>query len=184
MNTQLTPDMLRLLCIINYYTSDDPESSLKWVKELPMLAIIYQGIIDGFFPSYDYAPWSVQMLDGTRQWLNISREGKDDIEDLLELRMISVLRLSTSDYGYVTAYRLSELGRSEVEKLDADFCNTVRELIDCSCGSLKEVIIKDRKFFFQCQCGDDVPITIDEMEDISYESKAYLPGYLRLGDGR
>ncbi len=110
MDDEFTDDMMRLLLVIDAYTREGHEDNPIWVKELPLMAIIYQGIVKRIFRDYDYSPWSVPMLDGTREWLNISREGKDDLEDLLNLRMISILRVSTSQYGFVTAYRLTESG--------------------------------------------------------------------------
>ena len=55
MSTEITDDMLRLLLVIKEYTNTDDDSSLDWVKELPLMAVIYQGIVDGLFQDYDYA---------------------------------------------------------------------------------------------------------------------------------
>jgi hypothetical protein len=59
--------MMRLLCVINEHTKSEKDANPIWLKELPLKAIIYMGIIKEVFKDYDYAPWSVPMLDGSRQ---------------------------------------------------------------------------------------------------------------------
>ncbi len=180
MSIEITEDMLRLVLVIDEYTKSD--SSLDWVKELPLMAVIYQGIVGGLFKDYDYAPWSVSMLDGTRQWLNVSREGKDDLEDLLDIKYISMLRLSTSQYGYLTAYRLTPEGKEKVNDIPYELQEESRNFVHCKCGSIKHIVMEDRKFFFECtQCKERNQIHIDRIEDVSYKSRVYLPKYLRSG---
>ncbi|MFW9847861.1 MAG: hypothetical protein ACFFF4_01910 [Candidatus Thorarchaeota archaeon] len=182
MSIEVTDDMLRLLLVIKEYTSSDHASTLDWVKELPLMAVIYQGIIDGIFQDYDYAPWSVSMLDGTRQWLNVSREGKDDLEDLLDLRNISMLRLSTSQYGFLTAYRLTKKGEKVARGVDPALQSDVQRLVRCECGGIKHIIIENRKFFFECTvCNKREQIHIDQIEDLAYTTRVYIPDYLRSG---
>lgn len=179
MESELTKDQMKLLYVVDEYTREGEEDRPVWVKELPIMAIIYQGIITGVFVDYDYAPWSVPMLDGTRQWLNVSREGKDDIEDLLNLRMISILRVSTSQYGYITAYRLTELGEKAVKGIPQNLCDEVHELIYCKeCDELVSVAIIDRQFYFQCEkCNETRLVGLDNIEDIPYATKPYLPSF-------
>jgi len=64
MDEEFTDDMMRLLLVIDAYTREGHEDNPIWVKELPLMAIIYQGIVKRLFRDYDYAPWSVPMLDG------------------------------------------------------------------------------------------------------------------------
>jgi hypothetical protein len=182
MSIEVTDDMLRLLLVIKEYTQSDKDSRLDWVKALPMMAVIYQGIIDGVFRDYDYAPWSVSMLDGTRQWLNVSREGKDDLEDLLDLRYISMLRLSTSQYGYLSAYRLTKLGEETAEEANPELLKDAQKIVRCECGGIKHIVLEDRKFYFECtKCQKRTIIQIDHIEDLAYSSRVYLPDYLQSG---
>ena len=167
---------MRLLCIINEYTKDGEEKNPIWIKELPIMALIYLGTIKGVFSNYDNAPWSVKMLDGTRQWLNISREGLDDLEDLLNLQMIAILRVSTAQYGYVTAYRLTSIGYNVLSDIPTKIKDEVQTLISGDCDTPMNVVIRDRKFFLQCKSTElEIPIPIDEIEDVSYETRPYLP---------
>ncbi|MHA2423940.1 MAG: hypothetical protein ACXAEF_04085 [Candidatus Thorarchaeota archaeon] len=178
MDEEFTDDMMRLLLVIDSYTREGHEENPIWVKELPLMAIIYQGIVKGIFRDYDYAPWSVPMLDGTREWLNISREGKDDLEDLLNLRMISILRVSTSQYGFVTAYRLTELGQDQIKTATEPIQQEVTGLIHHSCGGLFSVAMNGSDISFRCDpCNFNEEIPIGEIEDIPYTTSAYLPSF-------
>jgi len=176
MAEEFTEDMMRLLLVIDSYTHTSDEENLTWVKELPLMSIIYQGIVDGIFRDYDYAPCSVPMLDGTREWLNISREGKDDLEDLLNLRYISILRVSSSEYGYVTAYRLTDIGTEIINTISKEIKTEICNLIFHDCGTLLDVLVKGPTIVFRCsQCDIEIPIQIGDIEDIPYSTKAYLP---------
>ena len=124
------------------------------------------------------------MLDGTRQWLNVSREGKDDLEDLLDLRNISMLRLSTSQYGYLTAYRLTKKGEKVASGVNPDLLSDVQRLIRCECDGIKHVVMENRKFYFECiECYKRERILIDQIEDVAYTSRVYTPDYLLFGGG-
>jgi hypothetical protein len=175
---EFTDDMMRLLLVIDAYTREGHEDNPIWVKELPLMTIIYQGIVKGIFRDYDYAPWSVPMLDGTREWLNVSREGKDDLEDLLNLRMISILRVSTSQYGFVTAYRLTELGQEKISTATDSIKQEAKGLIHHSCGELYTVVMSGSDISLRCDsCDFSEPIPIGDIEDIPYTTKAYLPSF-------
>ena len=176
MDNGLTDDLIKLLYIIQAYTESEDQENPTWIKELPLMAIIYQGIVKGIFSDYDYAPWSVPMLDGTRQWLNISREGKDDLEDLLNLKYIAILRLSTSHYGFVTAYRLTDAGKDLLNNVKSSLKDEVQSLIHHDCGSLFDVVVNNSKILFVCKgCKFESEIRIGDIEDIPYSTKAYLP---------
>jgi len=178
MDDEFTDDMMRLLLVIDAYTREGHEDNPIWVKELPLMAIIYQGIVKRLFRDYDYSPWSVPMLDGTREWLNISREGKDDLEDLLNLRMLSILRVSTSQYGFVTAYRLTESGQKKINDATESIKQETMALIHHTCGDLYSIVMNGSEISFRCDpCNFDEEILIGEIEDIPYTTKAYLPSF-------
>jgi len=178
MDDEFTDDMMRLLLVIDAYTREGHEDNPIWVKELPLMAIIYQGIVKRIFRDYDYSPWSVPMLDGTREWLNISREGKDDLEDLLNLRMLSILRVSTSQYGFVTAYRLTESGQEKINDATESIRQETMALIHHTCGDLYSIVMNGSDISFRCDpCNFDEEILIGEIEDIPYTTKAYLPSF-------
>lgn len=178
MDDEFTDDMMRLLLVIDAFTREGHEDNPIWVKELPLMAIIYQGIVKRIFRDYDYSPWSVPMLDGTREWLNISREGKDDLEDLLNLRMLSILRVSTSQYGFVTAYRLTESGQEKINDATESIRQETMALIHHTCGDLYSIVMNGSEISFRCDsCNFGEEILIGEIEDIPYTTKAYLPSF-------
>ena len=77
-----TNDHLKLLYMVSRYaacaeTADDEET---WVRKNSLLVLMYEGIVEGVY-DYDYAPIS-QLVGRKRLWLNITQEGKDDIDDL------------------------------------------------------------------------------------------------------
>jgi len=110
--------------------------------------------------------------------LNISREGKDDLEDLLNLRMISILRVSTSQYGFVTAYRLTESGQEKINGATESIRQETMALIHHTCGGLYNVAMNGSDISFRCDpCNFNEEILIGEIEDIPYTTKAYLPSF-------
>jgi hypothetical protein len=82
--------------------------------------------IEGVF-DYDYAPVSEQVVSLTRVafieikgnrrvYLNISQEGRDDIDDLREVSAINGLKLSSQEYQSITAYQVSDKGTVKCKK--------------------------------------------------------------------
>ena len=63
---------------------------------------------------YDYAPMSL-LVGQKRMWLNITQEGKDDIDDLRAGGLLNALKLSSEDLQPVTAYQVSDMGKEIVE---------------------------------------------------------------------
>ena len=78
-------DMLRV-------TAEEQEG---WIRKNSLLVLIFEGIVAGVF-DYDYAPVSA-MVGTKRVWLNISQEGKDDIDDVRQGGLINGLKLSSED---------------------------------------------------------------------------------------
>ena len=54
----------------------------KWMRKPALIVLIYEGIVANVF-DFDYAPQS-DLIENRRVWLNISQEGKSDIEFLRE----------------------------------------------------------------------------------------------------
>jgi len=86
-------------------------TSERWARRVPLLVLIYEGVLAGLFEEYDFAPASV--FHGMEIIaLNVSREGADDLVDLQEVGMVLELRLASRDHTGVHAYQLSSKGRS------------------------------------------------------------------------
>lgn len=108
----LTSDQQKLLYLIGVYTdaTDQLENREHWFKDGPLIAAMYELTVEGVFETYDYAAMSVLCLDGLHRFMNVTREGLDDLNDLRELGLLDHLKISTVQYGTVTAYRLTKQG--------------------------------------------------------------------------
>ena len=90
-----TMNHMKLLYLISKYShcAQTVHEKERWIRKLPMLVLIYEGIVQKVF-DYDYAPAS-EVVETTRVYLNVSQEGKDDLDDLVEGKLVKGLRLST-----------------------------------------------------------------------------------------
>ncbi|MFX1564353.1 MAG: hypothetical protein ACFFCH_00015 [Promethearchaeota archaeon] len=180
---ELTKDQRKLLFLIGTYAHETQVSDEQeyWFKDGPLLAAIYELTVEGVFETYDYAAMSILCLDGYRRFMNISREGIDDLNDLRELGLLDHLKISTSQYGTVTGYRLTEQGcefLSHVSDEEREGVNKVIRCNDCD-GALKQIECENfEQYYFQCPtCNCITEIRIFDIEDVSYISKAK---FLRL----
>ena len=104
----------KLLVLISKYgqmpVADEPET---WIRELPLLVLVYEGITAGVF-EMDYSPQCMTMSHTgvtRRMFLNISQEAKSAIDELREQKLISALKISSEDLQSVTAFQVGEYGR-------------------------------------------------------------------------
>ncbi|MFX1475344.1 MAG: hypothetical protein ACFFCO_07705 [Promethearchaeota archaeon] len=146
-----------------------------------MFAAIYELTAEGVFETYDYAPVSILGLDGFHRFMNISVEGKDDLDDLRELGLLNHMKISTTTYGTVTAYRLSDKGMKMYMEVPTKMRTPIDKLVHCPRHKTKlmEIVcIGFEKYFFHCpSCDYEREILIFEIEDVSYTS---TPRFIRL----
>ena len=107
-----TVNHLKLLYLISKYShcAQTVHEKERWIRKLPMLVLLYEGIVQRVF-EYDYAPAS-EVVETARVYLNVTQEGKDDLDDLVEGKLVKGLRLSTKEHQSVTAYQISPAGCS------------------------------------------------------------------------
>ena len=103
-------DHARLIYLVSLYASyaKNIHENETWIRHLPLLVLIYEGIVNGNL-DYDYAPFNTLIsCNGTsiRRWINISQEGKGAIEDMREKKLLNGLKLSTDDFQPSTAYQV------------------------------------------------------------------------------
>eukprot|EP01046_Picozoa_sp_COSAG06_P084555 COSAG06_NODE_31339_length_523_cov_0.823113_2_plen_135_part_01 len=120
---------MKLLYMISRYaecaaTADDDET---WIRKNSLLVLMYEGIVEGVF-DYDYAPMSL-LVGRKRLWLNITQEGKDDIDDLRQGGLLNGLKLSSEDLQPVTAYQVSAKGKELASLIPREFRTEVDNLI-------------------------------------------------------
>jgi len=174
---EITQEMRRVLYLIAEYTKKGDEYGKLIIKELPLKAIIFKGIIDKVL-DYDYAPIS-QMYIESRRYLNISQEGKDDLNDLRELGFLNKIRLATKKHFYIYSYELTEKGIKYLNVIPEEDKKAMERLIFCPCGERYEIPVLEIGVFMKCE-KDHLFINtgITEIEDVSYESK---PIYISTG---
>ena len=162
---------------------------------LPLLVIIYEGIIKGVF-DHDYAPQPYR-VNGTRMYLNLSQEGLDDVDDLREGGLLMAMRLQTDKYQSSMAIRTTELGlRYLEENLDEESKRMVQKLVYVPVpgaemrsqhdrGSLTDEFVKikwdaeESAFVLYGHNGFRRISTITEVEAVSYVSSPYICSHLR-----
>ncbi len=102
----ISRDAEKLLYLISLYTKNEGELE-KWIKNYAFWALIYHGIVEKVFEKYDYTPVIV-MWYGVLRIANISMEAEADIFRLRKEGLINKLRLATSKYRYITAYKITK----------------------------------------------------------------------------
>jgi WD repeat-containing protein 35 len=177
-----TMNHMKLLYLISKYShcAQTVHEKERWIRKLPMLVLIYEGIVQKVF-DYDYAPAS-EVVETTRVYLNVSQEGKDDLDDLVEGKLVKGLRLSTKEHQSVTAYQISPSGLALISKRLPD---EERQLVDDLCivdGKLLQVVWEDKRFLLRTMTFSRES-TVTDAEDVSYVVSPYLPKSLRRVGG-
>ena len=196
-----SPEALKLLYLMYTYTSDDddgvvwgdPTSSSTttskksrraspcWFRQLPILVLIYEGIVRGVF-DYDYAPQAVSVYGGARIYLNISEEGRDDLDDLRELDMLKALKVTSEQYNHATLLKITTKGVEFVKRVMANNVLTagMRKAVDSlifEAGSLIQVRYDsaEKKFYLAVpDMNFSIASTITDIEEVPYVSSPYI----------
>lgn len=178
----LTVEQKELLYLISRLT-DSLNCPISWIKETPLQALIYQGIRKGIFSEYDYAPISSSFLGQGRKFVNISKEGEDDLGDLRELGLLETIRLSSTKHDYITGYRPTKESIKHLNTMDNEVKQRIDNLFICpKCNSENynlTIEVSDSIFNMVCSdCDniDDIPLIIPE--DVSYTTKPYFFKFL------
>ena len=178
-----TLNHLKLLYLISKYShfAQTSAETEQWIRKLPLLVLIYEGIVQKVY-DYDYAPAS-QVIEHKRVYLNITQEGIDDLDDLVEAKLIKGLRLSTKEHQSVTAYQIAPSGLNLVSKrLPDEERQSVDELITED-GALLQVVWEDGIFVMR-NATITRQSTITDTEDVSYVCSPYIPPTLRRPGGQ
>lgn len=178
---KLTGDQAKLLYLLSLYTKPAASSKEKelWIKDIALKGLIYHLITKQVFTSYEYAPALTQFY-GRYVYMNISREGEDDIQDLRELGLIERLKLTTTSYVYIAAYRVTKRGKEVVKTVSSQDKEAVDKALFCpSCSLLLSVEITEKGPKLICSkdkggCGFTQLIGLLEIEDVPYVAKGYF----------
>lgn len=180
---KVTQDHMRLLYLVSLYTkpAENDEEKEVWIRSHALLVLIYEGVVTGVL-DYDYS--SMAMTVGTsRVWMNVSQEGKDDLDDLRGMKLLNTIKLSTSDHGLVVGYQISFKGQKILKrKLTQSSQDAVNSFCFTADGDPLHVGIEGQEFYFYTQDREyRVPSKVTDTEDVSYVSSPYLPECLRRG---
>ena len=178
---ELSEDHTRLLYLIYCFTEETDTDEETWIRKVPLMVLIYQGIVQGVF-DYDYAP-AADILNGKRTYLNLSQEGRDDIDDLREAGLIYCLKLSSKKYQSTIAYRLTPFGKQHLQEACTDEDKELVEKVLYTGDGQRErkdmfmVVWDDEEseFHLESASGVSKPSTITEIESVSYVSSPYIP---------
>lgn len=151
-----------------------------WVRKPALIVLIYEGIIAGVL-DYDYAPSSA-LIQNRRIWMNVSQEGKSDIEFLREEELVNGLQMSSKTFQPITCYQISDKGKELVKRISRKEKEAVHEFVYAR-GTRELLTVKwdGINYFLISDSGYRRKSTITECEDVSYVSSAYIPQCLRYG---
>lgn len=179
---ELTIEQQELLYLISKLT-DSLNCSISWVKETPLQALIFQAIRKGVFNEYDYAPISSSFLGKGRKFVNISKEGEDDLGDLRELGLLETIRLSSAQHDYITGYRPTKESKKYIINMNESVRQNIDNLFVCpKCTSRTynlKIYAEDSEFNMECiDCNYKENIPFSRPEDVSYVTKPYFFNFL------
>ncbi|MHA1356210.1 MAG: hypothetical protein ACTSR1_13655 [Candidatus Heimdallarchaeota archaeon] len=168
-------ELLYLLCKL----TDSENCPNNWIKETPLQALIFQGIRKGLFNEYDYAPISTSFLGKGRKFVNISKEGEDDLGDLREFGLLETIRLSSTKHNFITGFRPTAGSSKHLNNFTSEEKSRVDDLFICSScktESLELFIDSDTpEFLMQCNtCEQKEIIPLIIPEDVSYSTRPYF----------
>jgi len=181
-DTGLTENQNRLLYLVSLYThkAESHDDKDEWIRKPALLVLIYEGIVANVL-DYDYAPQS-ELIENRRVYLNISQEGKSDVEFLREEELLNGLQIASKSYKPVTCYQISEKGAELVKRISQKekeathefvYAKGTRELLSASWDG--------SEYHLTSASGYKRQSTITQTEDVSYVSSAYVPQCLRYG---
>jgi hypothetical protein len=196
--TGLTTNQNRLLYMISLYThpAQTADEQEGWIRKVSLTILIYEGIRAKCL-DYDYAPTSV-MIGARRVFINVSQEGRSDVDYLREEELLNGLKLQSREFHPITCYQVSEKGLEMIAKLGRKDRAAVEEV--CYAPASKDLLhsrwdTAESKFLLECESIQRDGRTVREneymrvsdvgyVEDVSYVSSAYVPQCLRRKGGR
>ena len=182
----MTDEHKKLLYLMACYSQPSVSRSdtETWVGRLALLVLIYEAVVHKVL-DYDFAPAS-EIVRTRRVYLNISQEGRDDIDDLIEMGLVQCLKLSSTEHQSITAYCVMDKGRKMLPNVSDAFRKEVDGVIRGSTGELIQVQWSDDGVFQlidPARPNEPVESSITDVEDVSYVSSPFLPLPL-LDNGR
>lgn len=182
-DTGLTENQSRLLYLISKYSKPALQVSDKeeWIRKPALQVLLYEAIVFKAL-DYDYAP-SSELVENKRKYLNVSQEGRSDLDFLREEDLVNGLKLASKSYQPVTCYQISEKGLKIVAKMSKLDKLVINEVAYAP-GTLHLLQVEwdgEEYWLVDHESGFRRLSSVTETEDVSYVSSAYIPQCLRLG---
>ncbi|CAM9308429.1 unnamed protein product [Ectocarpus fasciculatus] len=182
-DTGLTENQNRLLYMVSLYThkADTRGDRDHWLRKPALVVLLYEGIVANVL-DFDYAPQS-ELIENRRIWMNVSQEGKSDVEFLREEELVNGLHVSSRSYKPITCYQISPKGKELVKRITRKEKEAVHEFVYArGTRELLHVRWDGNEYWLEsASAGYRRKSTITETEDVSYVSSAYVPQCLRYG---
>lgn len=181
-DTGLTENQIRLLYMLSLYTqrATNRDDKGEWIRKPAVLVLLYEGIMASVL-DYDYAPMS-ECIDNRRVYLNITQEGKSDLEYLREEELTNGLQVSSSSYRPITCFQISDKGSEMVKRIGRKDKDAVHEFVYAT-GTVE--LLKPHwdgnDYWLESASNFRQKSDITSCEDVSYVSSAYVPQCLRYG---
>lgn len=173
----------RLLYMISLYShkaTPHTDEKDEWVRKPALIVLLYEGIVAGVL-DFDYAPAS-NYIEARRVWMNVSQEGKSDIEFLREEELVNGLQMASKSFQPITCFQISEKGKELVKRISRKEKEAVHEFVYArGTRELLSPTWDGRNYWLESESGYRKKSTITDCEDVSYVSSAYIPQCLRYG---
>jgi hypothetical protein len=182
-DTGLTENQNRLLYMISLYShkaTPHTDEKDEWVRKPALIVLLYEGIVAGVL-DFDYAPAS-NYIEARRVWMNVSQEGKSDIEFLREEELVNGLQMASKSFQPITCFQISEKGKDIVKRISRKEKEAVHEFVYArGTRELLKPMWDGRNYWLESESGYRRKSSITDCEDVSYVSSAYIPQCLRYG---
>ena len=116
-----------MISLYSHRATPGTDEKDEWVRKPALMVLAYEGIVAGVL-DYDYAPQSVS-VENRRVWLNVTQEGKSDIEFLREEELVNGLQMSSKSLQPITCYQISEKGKDLVKRVPKKEKEAVHEFV-------------------------------------------------------
>jgi hypothetical protein len=172
--------LLYMISLYSHKAAPGTDEKERWVRKPALIVLIYEGILKGVL-DFDYAPASA-CIENRRIWMNVSQEGKSDVEFLREEELVNGLQMSSKSFQPITCYQISEKGKELVKRISRKEKEAVHEFVYAR-GTRELLHVKwdGINYYLVSASGYKRKSTITEVENVSYVSSAYIPQCLRYG---
>jgi hypothetical protein len=169
-----------MISLYSHKAAPGTDEKERWVRKPALIVLIYEGILKGVL-DFDYAPASA-CIENRRIWMNVSQEGKSDVEFLREEELVNGLQMSSKSFQPITCYQISEKGKELVKRISRKEKEAVHEFVYAR-GTRELLHVKwdGINYYLVSASGYKRKSTITEVENVSYVSSAYIPQCLRYG---